>query len=72
MKCFYQNTTNETQKYITQNIQHKQYNTRVQREVELFSPEPSMTEKGPRQQYVEIQPIPFHNDDPFNAHLKNI
>ena len=27
--------------------------------------------KGPKQQYVEIWPITFHNDDTFNAQLKN-
>ena len=25
-----------------------------------------MTDKLPKQQYVDIQPIPFHNDDPIN------
>ena len=28
-----------------------------------------MMYKGKNQQYVEIQPSPFHNDDPINDHL---
>ena len=28
-----------------------------------------MREKGPKQQYVEIRPIPFQNDDPINYQL---
>ena len=30
-----------------------------------------MTEKGPKQQYVEIWTIPFQNGDPINAQLEN-
>ena len=31
-----------------------------------------MTEKGPKQKFVEIFPIPFHNNDPINDQLENI
>ena len=48
-------------------MQRKKYNTHVQREVELSSPEISMMEKVPKQQYVEIRYIPFHNDNHINA-----
>ena len=30
-----------------------------------------MIEKGPRKKSVKIQPIPFQNDDPINAHIEN-
>ena len=30
-----------------------------------------MMDKGPKKQYVEIQHIPFQNDDPINDHLDN-
>ena len=30
-----------------------------------------MMEKVPKQQYVEIGPILFHNYDPINAHIMN-
>ena len=30
-----------------------------------------MVEKGPKQQYVEIQTIPFNNNDPINTQLEN-
>ena len=43
----------------------------VQREVELSSPELSIMEKVPNQQYVEIRPIPFHNENPINYQLDN-
>ena len=56
---------NNTQKNTTQN----KYKTHVQIEVELSSPDFSMTEKVPNQQYVEIFPISFQNDDPANAQL---
>ena len=52
-------------------IQHKKYNTHVQREVGLSSPELSIMEKGPNQKSVEIQPIPFKNDDPINYKIEN-
>ena len=28
-------------------------------------------EKGPKQQYVEIWTVPFHNYDPINAQVEN-
>ena len=49
----------------------KKYNTHVKIEVELSPPKISMMEKWTNQQYVEIRPIPFHNDDPINAQLEN-
>ena len=52
-------------------IQHKKYNTHLHRETELSSPEISMIENGPRQQYIETQPIPFQNDDPINDQIDN-
>ena len=60
------NTTNITQKYTTQ-----KYNTHVQRQVELSSPELSMMEKGSKQKSVHIWPITFQNYDPINSHPKN-
>ena len=30
-----------------------------------------MMEKLQNQQYVEIRPIPFYNDDPINSHIEN-
>ena len=30
-----------------------------------------MMEKGPKKKSVDIWPIPFHNDDPINAHIDN-
>ena len=45
--------------------------THVKIEVQLSSPELSMIEKGPKQKYVDIRPIPFHNDDLINYHLDN-
>ena len=30
-----------------------------------------MMEKGPKQKYVDIRPIPFNNDDPINSQLEN-
>ena len=30
-----------------------------------------MMKKGPKQQFVEIRPIPFQNDDHMNAQLEN-
>ena len=50
-------------------MQHEKYNTHVQIEVELSLPELSMMEKGPKQKYVDILPIPFHNDDPINDQI---
>ena len=41
-------------------MQHTKYNTHVQREVELSPPELSMTEKGTKQQFVEIRHTPFN------------
>ena len=41
--------------------QHEEYSTNVQRGVELFSPEISMMGRVPKQKYVMIRPIPFHN-----------
>ena len=35
------------------------YNTHLQREDELYSPEILMVEKEPKQQYVDIRPTPF-------------
>ena len=49
----------------------EKYSTHVQREVELSSPELFMMQKVLKQQYVEIQPIPFNNDDPINSQLEN-
>ena len=66
MKCFKYNNKNTTQKYTT-----KKYNTHVQREVELYSPELSMTEKLPKKKSVDIWPTPFQNDDPIYAQLDN-
>ena len=34
-------------------------------------PEISMMEKGPKQHYVQIRHIPFHNDDPISYQLEN-
>ena len=56
---------NTTRKNTTQ-----KYNTHVQREVELSSPEFSIMEKGPNQQYVDIRPITFHNDDHMNVQIE--
>ena len=46
--------------------------THVQREVELSSPELPMMERVPKQQYVEIRPKSFQNDDSINDQLDNI
>ena len=48
------NTKNKIQKIQHEGIQHEKYNTHVQRDLELSSPELSTTEKGPKQQYVDI------------------
>ena len=45
--------------------------THVQRVVELSSPELSIMWKVPKQKYVEVLPIPFHNDYPVNYQLDN-
>ena len=63
------NTKNKIQKIQHEGIQHEKYNTHIQRDLELSSPELSTTEKGPKQQYVDIRPLPFQNDDPINAHI---
>ena len=71
MKCFYYNTKTTTQNNTTQNIQQPKFNTHVQREVELSSPEPSMMKKRPKQQSAEILTLQFMKYDPINAHIKN-
>ena len=45
--------------------------THVQRVVELSLPELSIMWKVPKQKYVEVLPIPFHNDYPVNYQLDN-
>ena len=52
-------------------IQLKKYNTHVQREVELSSPELSVMKKRPRQESVEIHHIAFQNGDFINDQLDN-
>ena len=41
-------------------IQHKKYNTRVQIEVELSPPKLPVMNKGSKQQFFDIRPIPFN------------
>ena len=43
----------------------------MQREVEISSSDISMMKKQPKQKYVEIRPILFHNYYPLNYHLNN-
>ena len=43
----------------------------MQREVEFSSTELSMMWKGPKQKYVEFQPVTFQNYDPINAQIDN-
>ena len=49
--------------------------THVKIEFKLSSPELSMMDKGPKQKYVEVRPLPFQNifstDDPINSQLEN-
>ena len=47
-------------KSIILKAQHKKYNTYVQREIELSPPELSIMEKGPKQQFIDLWPIPFN------------
>ena len=61
-----QHETEYTEKYNT-----KQYNTHVQRGVELSSPDLSITEKVPKQKYADIFPIPLQKNDSKNAQLEN-
>ena len=62
---------NTKRKIQHRTIQNKKYKTHVQREVELYSPELSMTEKLPKKKSVDIWPTPFQNDDPIYAQLDN-
>ena len=62
---------NTTKKIQRRKIKNKKYNKHAQREVELSSTHFSMIEKVPKQQYIDIQPILFQNDDPINAQLDN-
>ena len=55
---------------ITQKRKQEKFNTHIQREVELSSPEISMTEKGPNELYFQINPTPFQNDYPISAQLE--
>ena len=48
------------EKYNTEKYKQTKNNTNVQREVELSLPELSMMEKGPKQQFIDIWPIPFN------------
>ena len=50
----------------------KEYTTYIQRGVELSSPELAMLEKVTKKQSVEIQYIPFHNNDLLFERLDNI
>ena len=43
----------------------------IQRRNELYSPEFSMIEKGPKQQSVDIRPTPFQDYDPINYQIEN-
>ena len=55
----------------TQKIKNGKYNTHVQREVELYSTGIPIMEKVQTQQFVKINPIPFHNYYPVNYQIDN-
>ena len=49
----------------------QKYNKHVKRKAEWSSQEPSIIEKIPKQKFVEIWPVQFHNDNPINYQLDN-